>query len=93
LTGAAVVVLAGVITAVDHVGSLSNIWTTAYGRTLLLKVILFAGVVVCGYRNWRRWAVLPSGGDITDRRIETIESLLAAAIVLVTSVLTEIAHP
>lgn len=92
LSGAGVVVLAGVIAAIDYVGSFNNLLTTPYGRTLLLKLTVFAGVLACGYRNWRRWSVLPPG-HVTDRRIEVIEAALALAIVVVTSVLTELAHP
>src|SRR5262245_5228659 len=92
LTGAAVVVLAGLIAAIEYVGSFSNLWSTSYGRTLVLKLAFVAGVVACGYRNWRRWALMPSG-DATDRRTETTESILAFAIVIITSVLSELGHP
>ena len=92
LTGAGVVVLAGSIAAIEYVGSLSSLWSTSYGRTLLLKLTVVAGVVACGYRNWRHWAVMPAG-DATDKRIETTESILAFAIVIITSVLSELAHP
>src|SRR5262245_20589843 len=92
LSGAGVVVLAGTIAAVTYVGSVSNLVLTPYGRTLLLKLMLFAGVLACGYRNWRRWSALPLG-QVTDRRVEVTESALALALVLVTSVLTELAHP
>jgi copper resistance protein D len=92
LTGAGIVVVAGAIAAVEYVGSFSNLWATPYGRTLLLKLTFFAGVVACGFRNWRRWSVVPSDA-VTNRRLEIAESALAFAIVVVTSVLTELGHP
>lgn len=91
-TGAGLAVLAGGIVAVEYVGSVPQLWTTAYGRTLLLKLTCFAGVVVCGYRNWRRWSAVPAA-PVRDRGVETTEAVLALVIVLITSVLTELAHP
>jgi putative copper export protein len=92
LTGACLAAAAGAIAAVQYVGTASNLWTTAYGRALLLKLGLFAGVVACGYRNWRRWSAVRSGEDVP-KGAEVREVALALAIVLVTSVLTELAHP
>ena len=92
LAGAAMVVGAGSIAAVQYIVSVDQLWTTSYGRALVLKLCCFAGVVFCGYRNWSRWSVLPAGA-VTDRGMETIESALALAIVLITSVLTELPHP
>jgi putative copper export protein len=92
LGGAAMVVGAGSIAAVQYIVSVDQLWTTSYGRALVLKLCCFAGVVFCGYRNWSRWSVSPAGA-VTDRRTEMIESALALAIVLITSVLTELPHP
>ena len=55
LSGAALLAGSGIVMAFEYVGSLSNVWTTAYGRTLALKLTLFGVVLVCGYVNWRRW--------------------------------------
>jgi copper transport protein len=92
LAGAAMVVGAGSIAAVQYIVSVDQLWTTPYGRALVLKLFCFAGVVFCGYRNWSRWSVLPAGA-VTDPLTEMIESALALAIVLITSVLTELPHP
>ena len=92
LAGAAMVVGAGSIAAIEYVVSVDQLWTTPYGRALVVKLCCFAGVVFCGYRNWSRWSVLPAGA-VSDRRTEILESALALAIVLITSVLTELPHP
>lgn len=99
LSGAAVLLVSGIVTAVEYVGSIWNLWTTAYGRTLSIKLGLFGAVVGCGYFNWRRWRpdLSSSGGASADaqgsERIEVVEATLALAIVLVTALLTELEHP
>ena len=94
LAGASMAVAAGAIAAVQYVGSLGNLWETAYGRALVVKLTIFAAVLCCGYLNWRRWSAssLETGAE-RPVRLPILEVLLAAAIVLVTSVLTELAHP
>jgi putative copper export protein len=92
LPSAATAVAAGIVAAYLYVGTFSNLWTTGYGRVLLMKVAVVAGVSVCGYVNWQRLRRLhvedePSGAIIV------LEAALAVAVLLVTSVLTEIAHP
>jgi putative copper export protein len=94
LAGSSLIVLAGLVMAVEYVAQVSNLWRTTYGRTLLLKLAFFAGVSTCGYLNWRKWGSGPgasaaAGSDRTAR----VESLLALAVVLVTALLTELEHP
>jgi putative copper export protein len=97
LAGAAMVVMAGLVAAVEYVGQVSNLWGTAYGRALLLKLAGFSGVLACGYLNWRRWGRgSPAAVDVArDRadRLAIVESALALAVVLVTAVLTELEQP
>ena len=94
LTGSSLIVLAGLVMAVEYVAQVSNLWSTAYGRTLMLKLAFFGGVLICGYLNWRKWG---RGEDAPAReagdRIARVESLLALAVVLVTALLTELEHP
>jgi putative copper export protein len=97
--GAATVVAAGLIASLTYVGSVANLWTTPYGRWLTAKGMLFCGVIACGFLNWRRWSGgAGRGRPMTPRTGEpvgaaAIEILLAAAIVIVTAILTELEHP
>jgi putative copper export protein len=98
-TGAAMVVAAGLVASLTYVGSAGNLWTTQYGRLLTLKGALFCGVIACGFLNWRRRsagavngpATIPRSGESV--RMVAIEVLLAAAIVIVTAIFTELEHP
>jgi copper resistance protein D len=91
MTGASVVVVAGLITAWLYVGSISNLWNTTYGRLLLIKVALVAGISVCGFANWRD--LRHSAANRSPRVTIWIETALALAVLIVTAFLTEIAHP
>lgn len=94
LTGASVAAAAGGIAAVQYVGSPANLWEVAYGRVLLMKLTIVAAVLCCGYFNWRRWSTSPSKPTAEKSvRLPILEALLAVAVVLVTAVLTELAHP
>jgi copper transport protein len=89
LVCSAVVVLTGVIAASLYVAAPDNLVATMYGRTLLLKLGLFLGILVCGWMNWRR---VRRGSPA---RFATLRAELAfaAAVVLVTGILTEMEHP
>ena len=89
LAGAGVLVAAGMVASWWYVGSFGNLWTTAYGRVLLIKVALVGGVVACGYVNWR--AI--ESGQIEPGRAAIVELILAGLVVGVTGLLTEIEHP
>lgn len=92
LPSAATAAGAGIVAAYLYVGAFSNLWTTAYGRVLLVKVAVIGGIAVAGYFNWRRLRRVQDEGE-PSAAIIVLEAALAAAVVLVTSVLTEIAHP
>jgi copper transport protein len=54
-----VVVLAGtgVVRAVGELSSVDELWTTGYGRTLLVKTAVFAALLVAGWQN--RYRLVP----------------------------------
>ena len=52
----AVLAVAGTVMAVIVLPSLSDLWSTGYGRVLLVKVAIVAAVVALGAYN-RRWLV------------------------------------
>ena len=49
----ALLLLTGAVKVWIHVGSLSDLWTTAWGRSLLVKDGVVAGVLALGFYNWR----------------------------------------
>lgn len=89
---AAIVVAAGIVAAYLYVGALSNLWATAYGRILLAKLALVGGIAACGYSNWQRMRK-SHPEKLSAETIIVLEAALAGAVVLVTALLTETAHP
>jgi putative copper export protein len=76
--------LSGLLLAWGNLGGLPELWTSIYGRTLLLKLSTLAVVVATGAYNWRR--VLPALGQpaaSTRLRRSSLVELLAAFVVLV----------
>jgi copper transport protein len=91
---AGVLVATGVVAAWLHLGTLPALWESAYGRTLLLKVALFAGVAAVGAFNFRRVRpTLAEQGPATLRRSGTLELALAVAVVVVTALLVAVPPP
>jgi putative copper export protein/methionine-rich copper-binding protein CopC len=90
LTAAAIVVLSGVINSAMHLSAPSQLWTTVYGRTLLVKLLLVACVALAGLVNWRLVRPrLREIGGIRRLRVSAAAELGFAALVLVaTAVLT-----
>ena len=72
-----------------HIGSISDLWTTAWGRSLLVKDLVVAGVLALGFYNWRfvRPALDESPRFGLIRGPAMLELLLGAAVVGVTSYL------
>jgi len=88
-------VLTGITTAVLHLKYPAALWTTAYGRTFLVKLCVVLVVVALGAWNWRR--VRPSlgaeEGAVTIRRTATSELTVAAIVLAVTAVLVTLPVP
>jgi putative copper resistance protein D len=101
LVGATTLTLTGAIAAWLYLGSMSSLWSTWYGRLLSLKLALFAGVAGCGYANWRWLHARSTGGpdaDVAANARHTaplvgLEVVLAAVVIVITAVLTELEHP
>ncbi len=90
VAGVATLAATGAIAAYTYVGAISNLWTTGYGRTLLAKLSLVAGALGCGYVNWLSLRRPRAGSMAPAFRWEL---MFAAAIVIATGILTELAHP
>ena len=95
LVAVATIALSGVVTGVFYLGAVGDLWSTPYGRALLLKVVLFLATGAVGAYNWRR--LTPRLGEASGPgrllRSARLELLLAAAVLLVTAVLVHLAMP
>ena len=95
LWSAGVLVLSGVTTAWIHLGSVAALWTSIYGKTLLVKLCLVAVVFGFGaYNNWRMKPILGTEAAArTLRRSATYEIGIAAIVLIVTAVLVNLPAP
>ena len=95
LTCAAILALTGALSGWLHLGSLGALATSAYGRTLLIKLALVALVAAAGAYNWRR--LRPALGDEQGaerlRRSARVELAIGALVLAVTAVLVATATP
>ncbi len=85
----------GVLSAWIHTGQLADLWSTPYGRVLLLKLGILTIVAASGAYNWRR--VLPVLGDrVGASRVvksASVEVLVAVLVLFVTAVLVALPTP
>jgi putative copper export protein/methionine-rich copper-binding protein CopC len=92
---AGLVAATGVFASWLHLTGLSDLWTTPYGRTLLLKLALLLAVFGTGAYNWLR--VKPSlGGESAARHLRrsaTVELLVGLLVLAVTAVLVATPPP
>ena len=95
LAFASLVGLTGLFAGWLHLGSVSALWESGYGRTLLLKLALLSIVALTGAYNWLR--VRPALGDETGtarlRRSAGIEVAVAVIVVAITAVLVATPPP
>ncbi len=95
LVCAAVLVGFGLLTAWRHLHTLPALWTTLYGRTLIVKLVAVLGVVALGAWNWRR-AKPQLGSEAAAHAIRrsAVAELTGAALVLaITAVLVSVPSP
>ena len=95
LWSAGVLLLSGATTAWLHLGELSALWTSIYGKTLIVKLCFVAAVFSLGAYNNQR--LRPSlGTEEAGRRITrtaTFEIAIAAIVLVVTAVLVNLPVP
>jgi copper transport protein len=95
LTAAAVILLTGSAATLMQTTHLTQLWTTAYGRALLVKLALVLAMVVLGYHNWKR--VRPTLGNAGSaqklRRSALWELAVGALILLATAVVVALPTP
>jgi copper transport protein len=89
LFAAAVAIFTGTVSAFVHIKAISELWTTPYGKTLSIKLLIVLLTATTGAYNWR--VVSPrlgsEGGTLHIRRSAFAEIVIAAAIIAVTAVL------
>lgn len=89
--GAALLVVSGAIATWTYTGPLLEVPTTLWGRLLLLKLGLLAGVAAFGWHNWKRITPALEAGEATAparlRRAVLGELLLGLLLLAATAVL------
>lgn len=87
---ASVIVLAvtGVVRALTELHSVSQLWTTGYGRALVAKTVLLAALVVLGWVN--RYRFLPRVREAALRRNVVAELVLFAGLIAAVALLTDL---
>lgn len=95
LAGVGTAVLAGLLMSLGYVASISALWTTPYGRTLLLKTALLTATAGIGAYNWRRVRPRLGSADSSARlyRSATLELIIGAVLLAATSLLVAMPAP
>jgi copper transport protein len=92
---AGVVLVTGLVTAWLRLGAIAPLWTTTYGRVLLIKLGLLVGVAGTGAYNWLR--VRPTLGTVEAtarlRKSATVELAVGVAVIAATAVLVALPTP
>ena len=94
LMGAGVALGSGLTALWWYLGSVGNLLSTTYGWVVLLKLVFVGDVATFGFLNWKALH-RPTNPEALRLRATLLvgEIAMAAAVVAVTAVLTEIAHP
>ncbi len=85
----------GTVLAWTHLTTVSDLWTTGYGRILSAKIALTLGVLAAGFVNWRRGVpslATEAGARATLRR-GALEVSLAMGVLLLTAFLVHSVKP
>jgi copper transport protein len=95
LTGAAVVLASGVVSAWLRLGSFPALWQTPYGNVLLVKTALAVTIGMIGAWNWRAMQpALASGASPTRIRKSAATELVTAGLLLIaTAILIALPTP
>ena len=87
LTAVVVLSATGVIRALGELRSVSQVWTTGYGRLLIVKTALLGLLAAVGWLN--RYRLVPRGDVASLRRSTAGELLLLAGLVAAVAILTD----
>ena len=91
----AALLLCGVLVAWQLLGSLSELFTSNYGRLLLIKIILVCTML--GFAAWNKWRLVPKlNGTPSVRRLERsilLECLVGITVLVLTVLMTSLTGP
>ncbi len=89
LSGAALLTTSGVAASVLPLRGVGDLWSTGWGRYVMLKAVLLLIIVTLGALNWRRLGprLRDATGVTALRRSLLIELALAAVVLVVTAIL------
>lgn len=88
LTSVLVLALTGVIRALTELRAVSQIWSTGYGRVLIVKSALLTLLVALGWVN--RYRLIPRSSFGSLRRTVAVELVLFAALAAAVGLLTDL---
>jgi len=88
LASVAVLSVTGVVRALSELDSVSQLWSTGYGRALVVKSALLAVLVVLGWIN--RYRLVPRARIDGLRRNVAAELVLFAGLIVAVAVLTDL---
>ncbi len=83
-----VLAVTGVVRALAELHSVSQLWTTGYGRLLVVKTALLAALVVLGWAN--RYRLVPRLREAALRRNVVAELVLFAGLIVAVALLTDL---
>jgi copper transport protein len=88
ILSAAVLAVTGVVRALTELHSVSQLWTTGYGRALVAKTVLLATLVGIGWVN--RYRLVPRLRTAALRRNIAAELVLFAGLIAAVALLTDL---
>ena len=93
LGSVAVIAATGLVRALSELSAVSQLWSTGYGRALLVKTALLLGVVGLGWANRNRLVprIAAPGAGAALRRNVSVELVLLAGVVVGVAFLTDLA--
>jgi copper transport protein len=95
LIAAGTVAVTGLGSSYLHLGAVSDLWRSRYGRTLLLKLAAVAAMIGAGWLNWRRnGPALRNSGQLQPmRRAVRLELAIGMLVLVATAVLVATPPP
>ena len=95
LAGVGTAVVAGLVLALGYLESFSALWSTGYGRVLIIKTLLLGGTAAIGAYNWQlvRPRLGKEDSSVRLYRSATLELVIGALLLGATSVLVALPAP
>jgi copper transport protein len=88
IVSVAILGITGVVRALSELSAVSQLWTTGYGRALIVKTGLLAGLVAIGWVN--RYRLVPRNSVAGLRRNVAAELVLLGGLIVAVALLTDL---